>query len=72
MTERLVWIKNANVDPMQLDCGHNTLGNGRPTAQTHTPPLTGDEWYCAMCALHIVAALGQEIELVEERLQQEQ
>jgi hypothetical protein len=56
MAERLVWIRDADKDPMELDCGHNTLGNGRPTPYTRKPPQAGDEWYCAICGLHTVLA----------------
>ena len=41
----------------------NLVANyGSPTPYTHLPPRQGDEWYCAMCDLHIVAQLDQEIE----------
>jgi hypothetical protein len=61
MAERLVWIKDASLSPMELDCGHTTERNGRPTPYTNKPPRTGDEWYCELCSLHIVSQLDQEL-----------
>lgn len=68
MAERLVWIKNASIQPMSLDCGHTTENNGGPSPYTHKPAITGDEWYCSLCDLHIIARLDQEISLIKEQL----
>jgi len=54
MDSTLVWI-TTTTDPLTLSCGHTSLGNGYPTAQTHAPPRVGDAYWCEACLMHGVA-----------------
>jgi hypothetical protein len=57
MAAKLVWL---TAIPGLLSCGHTTAnGNGRPG-------VVEGEWYCDLCALHITAALDQEIAAAQE------
>lgn len=66
MAARLVWII-ATGSPLQLDCGHTSRGNGTPTPATHQPPQVGDEYYCEVCDLGVVAQLDQELARAREQ-----
>ncbi len=64
MAAQLVWF---TATPPLLTCGHTaSRHNGSPTPLTHAPPRRGDEWYCAQCALHVVAQLDLELAAAAE------
>ena len=58
MAAKLVWLTDS---PPRLTCGHDASStNGRPGHGER-------EWWCELCALHIVAQLDQELAAAEER-----
>jgi hypothetical protein len=60
MAYKLVWVQPDG----WLSCGHaRAAWNGKPG------PDAG-EWYCAMCALHITAALDQELAAAADEARQ--